>query len=358
MSDQQTTPTPAPIQTGPAQVALYALVIGAVVGLMLIAWFLRQILLLFFAAILLAVIIWSVAELVRKILPLRLKGSVAVACLIIVALVVGLVWLMGAQVVEQVSTLHDAVPLVASELKTRFGLDVQQWVAHADYTSWLQDALGYVPSVFSTVSSSILVVAGGVFLALDPQGHREGALLLVPRSRRERLRQTLNLAARSLQHWLAGQVIAMVIIGGATAAVLAMFGVPSALALGLIAGLLEFVPYVGAIVAYVPLGLAAIAQGVNTFWWVLGVYVLIQQSEGNILMPLLQKRTVEVPPVVALFSVVGLALLFGPLGIVLGVPLTVVLLVALRELYIIDVLGEPRESARSDRIRARPTRRA
>ncbi|MDF2798584.1 MAG: hypothetical protein K0R85_1328 [Devosia sp.] len=340
MSDQQTPLT----ETPPARIAVYALVFSAVVALVLIAWFLRQILLLFFAAILLAVIIWSVAELVRKVLPLRLKGSVAVACLIIVAVVAGLVWLMGAQVVEQISTLRNAIPLVASELKARFGVDVQQWFAHTDYTAWLQGALGYVPSVFGTVSSIILVVAGGVFLALDPQGHRDGALLLVPRAKRERLRQTLNLAALSLQRWLAGQVIAMVIIGAATAAVLTVLGVPSALALGLIAGLLEFVPYVGAIVAYVPLGLAAIGQGVDTFWWVLGAYVLIQQSEGNILMPLLQKRTVEIPPVVALFSVVALALLFGPLGIVLGVPLTVVLLVALRELYIIDVLGEPRQS--------------
>jgi predicted PurR-regulated permease PerM len=291
------------------------------------------------------VIIWSGAQLVRKAVPLGQKASVAVAFLIIVAVVVGLVLLMGAQVIEQLSTLRDAIPLVASELKNRFGLDVQRWFAHTDYTSWLESALGYVPGVFSTASSLILVLAGGVFLALDPQGHREGALLLVPRSRRERLRQIMNLAGRSLQRWLAGQVIAMVVIGVATTLVLAILGVPSALALGLIAGLLEFVPYVGAIVAYVPLGLAAISQGVDTFWWVLGTYVLIQQSEGNILMPLLQKRTVEIPPVVALFSVVGLALLFGPLGIVLGVPLTVVLLVALRELYITDVLGEPRDPA-------------
>ena len=332
---------------GLARVALSTLVVCAVVSLVALAWVIRQILLLFFAAVLLAVIIWSAAELLRKVLPLGRKAAVLLAFLLILVLVLALALLMGAQVIEQLYALRDAVPLAVSELKNRFGLDVQNWFTHTDYTTWLEGALGYVPGVFGTVSSLILVVAGGVFLALDPEGHREGALLLVPREKRDRLRQTLDLAGKALQRWLASQVLAMIIIGGATAAVLTLLRVPSALALGLIAGLLEFVPYVGAIVAYVPLGLAAIVQGGSTFWWVLGAYVLIQQSEGNILMPLLQKRTVQVPPVVALFSVVGLALIFGPLGIVLGVPLTVVLLVALRELYITDVLGEPRSSSES-----------
>jgi predicted PurR-regulated permease PerM len=140
-------------------------------------------------------------------------------------------------------------------------------------------------------------------------------------------------------------LIAMAVIGVATAVVLTILGVPSALALGLIAGLLEFIPYIGAIVAYIPLGIAALGQSLETFWWVLGAYIVIQQTEGNVLMPLVQKRTVELPPVIALFSLVAMAMIFGPLGIAFGVPLTVVLLVGLRELYIGEVLGDAAHSA-------------
>lgn len=321
-------------------VALSTLVAASVAGLVLLAWLLRYIVVLFFAAVVLAVIVWSASELVRKAAPLSRKASVAIACLLIIAVIAVLVTVMGTQVRAQLSTLRDAIPVASAALNERFGIDVQQWLIEAPDMSWVQGALGYVPGAFSVVSSIIMVIAGGLFLALDPEGHRDGFLQLFPPRHRDRLRQTLNRAGRALQRWLVGQLIAMAIIGVATALVLTILGVPSALALGLIAGLLEFVPYVGAIVAYIPLGVAALGQSLETFWWVLGAYVVIQQTEGNVLMPLVQKRTVELPPVIALFSLVGMAMIFGPLGIAFGVPLTVVLLVALRELYIRDVLGD------------------
>ncbi|WP_108395486.1 AI-2E family transporter [Devosia submarina] len=323
-----------------ASVALTTLVAASIVGLVLLTWTLRYIFVLFFAAVVLAVIVWSASELVRKAIPLRRKGAVAVACILIGAIIGVLVMVMGTQVAMQLTTLRDAIPVASAALNERFGIDVQQWLNEAPDMTWIRGALGYVPGVFSVVSSIIMVIAGGLFLALDPEGHREGFLQLFPLRQRDRLRQTLNNAGSALQRWLVGQLIAMAVIGVATAVVLTILGVPSALALGLIAGLLEFIPYIGAIVAYIPLGIAALGQSLETFWWVLGAYIVIQQTEGNVLMPLVQKRTVELPPVIALFSLVAMAMIFGPLGIAFGVPLTVVLLVGLRELYIGEVLGD------------------
>jgi predicted PurR-regulated permease PerM len=325
-------------------VAKATLVVAGVICLAFAALLLRHVILLFFAAIVLAVIVQSGATLVQRVVPLGRKPSVGIACVLIALILAGAVMLMGAQVSAQMSALWDAVPQIRTLAQERFGVDLGVLVNEIVDISWLTGAIGYVPGVFGVVSGLILVIAGGIFLALDPEGYREGVLLLVPQAHRDRMRITVNRAASSLQRWLIGQMILMVVVGASTAAVLALLGVPSALALGLIVGLLEFIPYVGPILGYVPLGLAALSQSFETFWWVLAAYVLIQQVEGNALAPLIQKRTVELPPVVALFSIVALGLLFGPLGIILSVPLTVVLLVLVNDLYLEDVLHNDEEA--------------
>ena len=264
-----------------------------------------------------------------------------IACIIIGGVLVGSILLLGTQIAAQLSTLREAVPAVADLLRNRFGLDVQQWVSEAAVFSWITGALGYVPSVFSVVSAGILVLVGAIFLALDPAGHREGILQLVPPGTATSSAGPPRTPDGRYGSGCCGQLIAMLIIGVASAAVLLVLVVPAALALGLIAGLLEFIPYAGAILAYLPMGLAGLSVGLTTFWWVLVGYLAIQQIESNVLQPIIQQRTVQLPPVLTLFAIVGFAVIFGPLGLLLGVPLSLVLLVALKELYIEDVLGEP-----------------
>jgi predicted PurR-regulated permease PerM len=116
-------------------------------------------------------------------------------------------------------------------------------------------------------------------------------------------------------------------------------GLPAALALALLAGLAEFVPLVGPIVATIPALLIALSVGLETALWTLLLYIAIQQVESNVLIPLVQRRVVELPPVVTLFAVV--ALLFGLLGVLFATPLAVVVLVAVKKLWVHATLGEP-----------------
>jgi predicted PurR-regulated permease PerM len=102
-----------------------------------------------------------------------------------------------------------------------------------------------------------------------------------------------------------------------------------------------FVPLVGPALAAIPAILVALSEGGTMVLWVIGLYVVVQQIEGNAIMPLVQRRTVGLPPVVTLFALVSLGVLFGPLGILLGTPITVVLYVAVKQLYVRDTLGEP-----------------
>jgi predicted PurR-regulated permease PerM len=133
----------------------------------------------------------------------------------------------------------------------------------------------------------------------------------------------------------------MIIVGTLVGLGLAIVGVPSALALGLIAGVAEFVPIIGPVIGAIPALLLASTESFETVLWTLAVFVVVQQVESNIIMPIVAGRAVELPPAVGLFSVVALGILFGPLGLVLGYPLAIVIDVAVQRLYLGGVLKEP-----------------
>lgn len=133
----------------------------------------------------------------------------------------------------------------------------------------------------------------------------------------------------------------MVAVGALTALGLWLIGLPAPLALGLLAGLLEFVPYVGPILAALPGVLIAASLGPETMLYALLVYVVVQQVESNAIVPLVARQVLSLPPALAIFSVVALGLVFGPLGLVFAAPLTVLLVVAIGKLYVRETLGQP-----------------
>jgi predicted PurR-regulated permease PerM len=141
-------------------------------------------------------------------------------------------------------------------------------------------------------------------------------------------------AAQSLRKWLVGTGLAMIAMGVLIAAGAAMLGLPAPLALGLLAGLAEFVPIVGAILSAIPGLLLAASQSTQTLIYALVFYIAAHQFEGHVLIPLIQRRVVKVPPALTLFSVLAFGLLFGPIGVMLATPLAVVVLVLVRRLYL------------------------
>jgi predicted PurR-regulated permease PerM len=202
---------------------------------------------------------------------------------------------------------------------------------------------GHAYAVFSIASgvlgAAIVVVFVGLFLAASPGTYRRGVLSLVPRPRRQRVGEVLDEMARALRWWLAGQLVAVIIIALSTWIGLAAIGMPGALLLGIQAGLVNFIPYLGPVIAAVPILLAAMAQGTSMALWALGVHVVIQTLEGYVLAPLIQRRAVDVPPVLTLAAVMIFGALFGAIGIALATPLVAVLKIAVVRLYVEDRLG-------------------
>jgi predicted PurR-regulated permease PerM len=202
---------------------------------------------------------------------------------------------------------------------------------------------GTAYSAFNVASgllgSVVVVVFIGLFTAISPETYRAGVLSLIPHERRDRVGEVLDEMAAALRWWLVGQLAAVVLIALTTWAGLWLIGMPGALLLGLQAGLVNFIPYLGPVIGAVPILLAAMAQGTDMVLWALGVHLVIQTVEGYVLTPMIQARAVDVSPVLTLGAVMVFGALFGALGIALATPLVAALQVAVVRLYVEDRLG-------------------
>lgn len=314
-----------------------------------LAWLLVELsglVLLAFGAILVAVIFDALADSIARITRLPERWALLVAVLLILA-VVGLSgWLFGAQVSEQFDELRQTLPRAWQTFESWLGsstLGERLLTAARDWTpsggGIARNVGGVAAAIAGAFVNLLLVVVAGVYIAAQPRIYRSGLLNLIPPKSRVAGRDAIAAAERGLRSWLGAQLIGMVAIGALTTLGLWIIGVPSALALGLLAGLAEFVPIVGPILAAIPALLIALTLGTDTLVWTLVLYLAIQQIEGNVIMPIVTRHAVNLPPALALFSVVALGILFGPLGVLFGAPLAVVIFVLVQELYVKRTLG-------------------
>jgi predicted PurR-regulated permease PerM len=195
--------------------------------------------------------------------------------------------------------------------------------------------------ILNLLGNVLLVLIAAAFLAANPDLYRRGALKLVPPEQRQIVGDTMMDSGAALKQWLLGQLIAMAIVGTLTGVGLWLVGLPSPVALGLIAALAEFVPILGPILGAIPAILLAMTVDTQTVLWTIGVIVVIQQLESNMITPLIQQRMASLPPVLTIFAVLCFGLLFGPLGLLLATPLAVLTLVLVTRLYIRELLEEP-----------------
>jgi predicted PurR-regulated permease PerM len=146
---------------------------------------------------------------------------------------------------------------------------------------------------------------------------------------------------KALHLWLKAQLISMTVVATLVYLGLWLLGVPSALALALIAFVLEFIPFAGPVLAALPAILVALLQSPELALWVIGLYVVVQQIEGNVVYPLVQQWAVHIPAVVLLFSLIAFATLFGIIGVIFAAPLAVVTYVLVKRLYVVETLHTP-----------------
>lgn len=299
-----------------------------------------------FAGVLLAVLLHAFGGFVARHTPLPYRWSLTVVVLGLLLLLGLGGWLLAPQVAEQADELREQLPAVLSQLERRLArYGWGQWLLEQLRNgSVLEDAVagagGSGLSVLSAWSSYLLLtVSVGLFAAANPKLYIEGTLHLVPPARRARVRRVMDELGHTLRWWLIGQAIAMVVIGVSTTLVLWAFGIPLAIVLGLIVGLLGFIPYIGPLLGAIPVALIAVTAGPMQFVYVMLAYAGVQLIEGYVATPLIQHRMVYLPPAFTITLQILLGAVLGVLGVMFATPLAAVLLVLTR-FYRTDLIGD------------------
>ena len=199
---------------------------------------------------------------------------------------------------------------------------------------------GTVNAVIGGIANLVLIITVAIFLALHPQPYIHGLLRLVPIVHRDHAAEILREIGDKLWSWLAGQSLDMLIVAVLTGGGLWLLDIPLALVLGIIAGLTNAIPFIGPFLSGVPAVLFSLTQGPRDAFYVLLLFIAIQQLEGNVIMPLIQRRAAGLPPVMTIFGVIVFGVLFGLPGILVAAPLMVVAMVLVQRLYIEGVLGD------------------
>jgi len=202
---------------------------------------------------------------------------------------------------------------------------------------------GFLSSTVAVVAGLVLILVLSVYIGADPDTYHDGLMKLFPRPWRQRAGEVLSAMSVALRKWLVTQLIAMVVIGVVSTVVLLILGVPAAVPLGVIAGLLEFVPTVGPIMSALPAVAMGFVESPEKALAVLVAYIAIQQMENYLLIPFLMREGVDLPPALTIVAQALMALIFGFLGLLCAVPVLAATMVAVKMLYVQDVVGEPVE---------------
>jgi predicted PurR-regulated permease PerM len=336
--------------------AVRALVAVAIAMLGVLAlgllWYAAQVLLVVFAGLLVAVALAGLADWVTRHTAVRRGPALGLVVLAIAAAVALGIWALADDVAEQTAVLIETLPRALDNARdalarTPAGRFLLQQLPGAEEAS--QQVVDKAPQVVAATAGTtlglltnlVLLAFIALYVAADPALYSRGVTSLVPRPQRPRIAHLLATLDGMLRRWLLGTLVGMIIIGVVTTAGLALLGVRLALALGVLAGLLNFVPYVGPLISMVPAVLLTLLEGGwGTAGSVVLLYLGVQTLEGYVLTPLINRRAVDTPPALLLTFQVLAGVTLGGLGVVLAAPLLAVLVVVVKLLYVEDVLGE------------------
>lgn len=339
----------------PTGIVRQTVVVVAIAGMaMLLAflvWSFGSVFLLAFASVLVALLLRGLADALREYVSMSEARAFAV---VLTALAISMAlgtWLLAARISAQASELVDTLPRGLESLggwAERFGPVQQLERRFPSMNGWLfsSSTLAHLTGVVSTVVAGMLdgliVAVTAIYLAANPRVYVEGSLRLVPMRRRARVAAVLSSLGSTLRWWMVGRVGLMALNAVVTTLGLWLLGIPLALTLGLLSGLLNFIPNVGPILAAAPAILIALTHGPADAPYVALLYFAYQSADGYLLTPIVTQRTVSVPPAVTLLAQVLLGASAGLYGLLLASPITAAVIVAVRLLYVEDVLHDRR----------------
>ena len=305
----------------------------AVLGVIVLA----QPLLLILGGLVFASMLDGGTRLLGRVLPIGRGWRLAIVTLAAVAFIVGTVWLAGVQLSAQAAAFSQTVTAQANRILAWAGtqgitpsdINVEQfgaqlWGSLGRLTSAVSSALGAVTSLF-------MIMIIGLFIAVEPRLYERGIAWMLPLRTRERFYRTSSRMGSTLRRLMAGRLVGMAVEGVGTWILLSIGGVPMAALLGLLTGILAFLPNIGAIISGVLIILVGFSAGVETGLWAIAVYAIVQIVDGYLIVPYVARKTVDLAPALVLGAQLLFGALFGILGLALADPIIAMAKAALQQ---------------------------
>jgi predicted PurR-regulated permease PerM len=307
-----------------------ALAIAAVI-------FLAQPLLLIFAGIVLASMLDGGTRLLGRVLPIGRGWRLAIVTVVAVAFIVWTFYFAGTELIGQAERLREVITTQANRiLAWGNSLGIVQGGAGVDQLGGqLMGTLGRLSSAVSSalgvVASAVMVLVIGIFIAVEPRLYQRGVAWMMPLQSRDRFYGTAEHMGFTLRRLMAGRLVGMAVEGVGTWILLALGGVPMAALLGILTGLLAFIPNIGAIVSGALIVLAGFSVSVNAGLWAIAVYFIVQTVDGYLIVPYVARKTVDLAPALVLGAQLLFGALFGLMGLMLADPIVAMIKVALEQ---------------------------
>jgi predicted PurR-regulated permease PerM len=312
---------------------VWAGVVLAIMGVIVLA----EPLMLIFAGIVLASMLDGGTRLLGRVLPIGRGWRLTIVTLAAVGFVVWTFYYAGTELVAQVERLRETVTAQINRIFAwahDMGL-VQGGGGAEQLSGQLMGTLGRLGSAVSTalgaITSAVMIFVIGIFIAVEPRLYQRGVAWMLPRDNRERFYRTAERMGFTLRRLMAGRLVGMAVEGVGTWALLLIGGVPMATLLGILTGLLAFLPNIGAIVSGVLIVLAGFSVDVNHGLWAIAVYFIVQTVDGYLIVPYVAKKTVDLAPALVLGAQLLAGALFGIMGLMLADPMVAMIKTGLEQ---------------------------
>lgn len=319
------------------------MVVAIVAFVVVLLWIIKvtfNVLLLILAGALIALYFHGLSGLIHRKLHLAKKWSLLLAIVISLLLLTLFIAFAGDKIGQQIDGLTQTLPATIDNVKQQLskssiGRQVLQRISSEGNMQKMSSLLkSFFRSTFGVLGDMYVVLFLGLFFTASPTPYLSGFLKLMPSNAKTGAEHILNMVGLRLTKWLKGKLLAMFVVAILTLVGLLIIGMPMAFALALIAGVLNFIPNFGPLLALIPTVLVGFTQSPANAALVAGLYIVVQVLESNFITPQIQKRLVSIPPALIIIAQLMMGVLTGGWGLIVATPLILILITVTGELYI------------------------
>jgi len=331
-------------QNVPPNFVRKVLIVSGIVALFFVAlWIFKitfNIFLLLLAGSLISLYFHGFANLIQRLTKWNRGLSMTISIVFTLILIVGFFWFSGNRIQQQVSELQETLPSTIENFKQKIGQSsvgrqaIEKLSSEDNQKKFEQVLNTFFSSTFGLLGDVYVVLVLGLFFTASPSTYKKGIVKLIQKKSKPEAERLLTNIANTLTKWLKGQLFAMLVVAVLTAIGLSILGMPMAFALALIAGVLNFIPNFGPLIAMIPAVLIGLTVDTTTAILVAALYIVVQIIESSFVTPQIQKKMINMPPALIIIAQLFMGVLTGGWGLVLATPFVAIIIVVVQQLYI------------------------